>query len=253
MSDKICAIISCNNANPEKLIKCSGLCTNSVHAACIKVTSTMFPLFNSNTNFKWFCDECKVIFSKLTQNTEGIWNILKALADDVKVLSDDLKVITRVKTSENDSIEKRSTRSAKKNLAVTDNQPSTPVPSMPVKQLSQHHQNDYIIGTCSDENVEIKSVPERKYIYASRFSNSTTDVILKTFLSTKLGLSQDDIDCRLLVSANQDVSRLNFISFKVGVDPSLFNKLLKPDLWPAGVLVREFVRRSKNFVPVVLD
>lgn len=121
-----------------------------------------------------------------------------------------------------------------------------------------HHQFqlpqlECIVGSSTVVDEQVKSVPDKKFIYASRFMNSTTIEALKKFLTERLAVAADVLDCRLLVSANQDVNRLNFVSFKIGVvDPLLFNKLLQPDVWPTGVLVRKFVSRPKNSIPVEL-
>lgn len=120
-------------------------------------------------------------------------------------------------------------------------------------QRMQIPQAECIVGSCNDVDDTIKAVPEKKYIYASKFSNNTLPAALSKFLCGKLVVSEDDIDCRLLVSANKDVSLLNYVSFKIGVDPNLFKKLMQPDIWPSGVLVREFFYRPKNFKPIVLD
>lgn len=48
--------------------------------------------------------------------------------------------------------------------------------------------------------------------------------------------------------AGTDVNTLNFVSFKVGVDPKYRNAALDPSTWPRGILFREFEdNRSSNY------
>jgi hypothetical protein len=113
--------------------------------------------------------------------------------------------------------------------------------------------SECITGSCNDAEETLMAAKEKKYIYASKFSNTTLPSEVSKFLSKKLDVSADLLDCRLLVSPNKDVSRLNFVSFKIGVDLELFQKLLQPDIWPCGVMVREFTFRSKNFIRTVVE
>lgn len=127
--------------------------------------------------------------------------------------------------------------------------------STPPKVVTQTAENieasssNVIIGSCVEDS--LRSVPVRKYIHASRFLNSTTTDAVKKYLHNKLQLPEEEIDCRLLVAANQDVSKFNFISFKIGINPASFDKLLHPDVWPMGVVIREFVLRPKNVIAAV--
>lgn len=258
-------ISSCTNSNTEKVINCSGLCNKTVHAACLKFNNAVFSLFNSYTNFKWFCDDCQILLATFSRNSDGMFKLLLSLSEEVKT-------IVGISSGTSD---KRTTRSAKRNLprnldirsASSSTAGPAPVPSpvspalapSPAFQHSErtahHHiqhqpyRSECFVGTGDIAATSIKSVPETKYIYASRFANSTTPDALKDYLCTKLGLSEVAFDCRLLVAAGKDVNSLNFISFKIGVNVDLYTKLLVPNIWPAGILVREFVHRSKNLSP----
>lgn len=49
-----------------------------------------------------------------------------------------------------------------------------------------------------------------------------------------------------LVPKEADLAKLTFISFKVGLDPSLKELALDASTWPDGILFREFIDYSKN-------
>ena len=218
------------------------MCNKLVHAACVKINNNMISLFNSGENFKWYCDDCCDVIKNLQRSMDDVMKILVSLSAELK------------RTLDRSSSEKRITRQSKKNLPKDSDEdpPSTPVTVQSAHRHFHPVVPDVIVGTCSDVAESVKSVPDRKLVYASKFANSTSPDGLRTFLCTKLDVPIDAIDCRLLVSANQDVSKLNFVSFKIGVDPELFTKLLHPNIWPTGVLVREFISRPKNYNPVAL-
>ena len=222
-------------------INCSGLCNRFVHPECVKINVNVFPMF-SVRNIKWFCDDCCEIFHKMSHHMEVMMNTLQSLAADVKsVVKSD---------TPGPSSERRITRQTKKKTLLSESD-SIANPGTPVDESSNNSINppvNVIFGSCTDveDNFGLKAVPERKYIYASRFASSTTTESIKKYLGRKLLLAEDEMDCRLLVAANQDVSRYNFISFKIGISPGMFEKLLHPDVWPKGVIIREFIERPKN-------
>lgn len=43
-----------------------------------------------------------------------------------------------------------------------------------------------------------------------------------------------------LVPKGKTIEYLSFVSFKIGLDPSLKSKALDPETWPEGLLFREF-------------
>lgn len=234
---------TCKNVTFDKFVSCSGMCNKVFHGSCIKVGNGTVQLLNSSTNLKWFCDECADIAGKLIRNMEDVMKMMLKISTDIKDINRDPPTLDR-----------RITRSTKKNMVESLQKDGDGITSFsPTTAQSSHQLNSpVIIGTCNDAADLIKSAPERKFVYASKFANSTTIETLRSFLSGKLNVNEDVIDCRMLVSANQDITKYNFISFKIGVDSDMFQRLLQPDLWPSGVLVREFISRPKNIKPIVL-
>ncbi|XP_055622381.1 uncharacterized protein LOC129765949 [Toxorhynchites rutilus septentrionalis] len=52
--------------------------------------------------------------------------------------------------------------------------------------------------------------------------------------------TDDELSVFKLIAKDKDISTLSFVSFKVGLDPSLKTKALDSETWPEGVLFREF-------------
>ena len=244
MSDKkLCAIASCNAPINEKCITCSGLCNKVVHPACIKLSTTSVPLFISAKNFKWFCDDCCDSIGSILGNLDQLLQITRSISFDVKNLNKDVRNVTSSKEVSMDSCGVVTRLQKKKTVTPEANTGSLSSPVLrPVPESTR-----CIVGSCVESN-EIKSVPERKFLYASRFASSTSKEAIVKYLSNKLNIPEDEFICHLLVPANLDVNKLNFVSFKIGLSPEMFKKALVSEIWPAGVLVREFVSRAKNVV-----
>lgn len=237
------------SASSRELIRCFGSCKTAYHPLCVDSKMDSWgKLFKECPYAKFVCSECQrdsdnttaaelmYVKDKITNLSDMVMTLSKRIDDGFKKIdldsSERLSRDTQLAPAADDA---RRVYSA--------NGSSVPILRPPT---------GCIIGSCKDAEETIKAAQEKKYIYASKFSNATLPAAVSKFLSEKLGVSEDVFDCRLLVSANKDVSLLNFVSFKIGIDPELFQKLLQPDIWPCGVLVREFVHRPKNFIPAVV-
>ena len=81
----------------------------------------------------------------------------------------------------------------------------------------------------------IRGAPEpRRDAFIYRVSDETTTDMMRNHIH-EMGIDIDSIDC---------VSNPNarFKSFKVTTILSKFNELFKPEMWPAGICVRKYVR-----------
>ena len=85
-----------------------------------------------------------------------------------------------------------------------------------------------------------------KYLYATNFAPTTSKTALEEFIRSRLELEPDDsrIECWALIRKDRDLSTLRFISFKVAVEESLYDKLIVPEMWPADAAVQQFVDLS---------
>ena len=89
--------------------------------------------------------------------------------------------------------------------------------------------------------------PVRWWLYLSGFLPTITDADVKKIVSRCLDLGDDNtIEVIRLVAKGTDVSKLTFVSFKIGVDPCFKQQALLASSWPAGILFREFIDMSKN-------
>lgn len=90
--------------------------------------------------------------------------------------------------------------------------------------------------------------PKPKFwLYLSRVAPTVTTEQIKALAANRLNTT--DIDVYSLVGRDTDRRRLNFISFRIGMNEQLKEKAVSLTTWPAGLLVREFEQRrlAENF------
>lgn len=84
--------------------------------------------------------------------------------------------------------------------------------------------------------------------HVSRFSPSTTEEELHSWVIDKLNITSDQlIKCSRLIPKGRELLSLEFISFKLAVPKELEGKVLDPSVWPNNITVRPFEQRP--FLP----
>lgn len=87
--------------------------------------------------------------------------------------------------------------------------------------------------------------PPKFWLYLSGLHPLITAEDIQKITSRCLDLTTP-ADVVRLVPKEVDMTKLTFISFKVGLDPSLKELALDASTWPDGILFREFTDYSKN-------
>lgn len=87
--------------------------------------------------------------------------------------------------------------------------------------------------------------PELFWLYLSRLNPLITDNDVQNIVSRCLGTTVP-VDTIRLVPKGKDLSNVTFVSYKIGLDPSLKDLVLDPASWPAELQFREFVDLAKN-------
>lgn len=88
-----------------------------------------------------------------------------------------------------------------------------------------------------------KSTP-KFWLYLSRVSRNVTVEQVAQLACSRLGTN--DVEVYSLVAKGRDLQSLAFISFKIGLETQLKEKALTLSTWPAGLVIREFERRSNG-------
>ncbi|XP_058811040.1 uncharacterized protein LOC131675929 [Topomyia yanbarensis] len=87
--------------------------------------------------------------------------------------------------------------------------------------------------------------PPKFWLYLSGFQPLVTVGDVQKIVARCLDLT-DAVDVVRLVSKEADVSKMSFISFKIGLDPALKEQSLDASTWPSGLLFREFVEHQRS-------
>lgn len=238
-------------------IKCDGPCNMSIHAKCASLTRTAIKMINESSNIFYFCDRCKVFPVKaITEHLIAIKTSISNLSDVMSVQSEkttklmDEVAANTIKTDKLTSssmtpvsgfrLDSQTVLSQKRRRL--DTSPSVPRNASPAP-LSRN----LLVGS-AENGGGLQSVETRKIVVASQLHNSTTAEQLKAYISEKLstGETANSIRCNMMLPNGRSVDEVDFLSFKVSVPASLYDSLLKADIWPKGVTVREFVHRSVN-------
>ncbi|XP_055543726.1 uncharacterized protein LOC129729247 [Wyeomyia smithii] len=83
------------------------------------------------------------------------------------------------------------------------------------------------------------------WLYLSGFQPLISDDDVEKIVSRCLDIN-DPINVTRLVPKGKDVSQMTFLSFKIGLDPSIKQQALNAEIWPAGLMFREFMDQPKN-------
>lgn len=188
----------------EEMIPCSGVCNMSFHLECSGINKTVYNNLMKSPQLRYYCKPCSQI------NTIAVVQRIDVLAESMKALCAQFTEQAALMTT---------AMSANALVAQTTADLSTSV---------------------------LKSVPvaQDKFIYVGGLDPVTTKEEVIDYVMGKLNTSSPaDVSCRTLVTIGKDITRLTFISFKVGVPSARLEELMKPEMWPKGVKVHEFVQK----------
>lgn len=87
--------------------------------------------------------------------------------------------------------------------------------------------------------------PPKFWLYLSGFQPRISPDDVQKIVARCLDISTP-CDVTRLVPKGRDVSNMSFVSFKIGLDPSLQQRALLASTWLDGLVFREFVDQSKN-------
>ena len=222
-------------------VVCRGNCHSMFHRTCVPgmQRSTLDVITTYSENLFWLCDDCASSFDKWLQ----IPNTAAPAVDTVKLCDAVGKL--------NNVISELSCRMDKHFSSVV----STPKVFHTQRQLGEQptpkrsREDKVKFGTtaaaiCGTRSIqrEIKTVADERqqfWLYLSRLDPSHTVDEIVGMAQECLGIN-DTLKAVLLVKKDADVTKLNFVSFRLEIPKALKEIALQASTWPTGVLVREF-------------
>ncbi|XP_055527949.1 uncharacterized protein LOC129720493 [Wyeomyia smithii] len=237
---KTCA--KCSDAiSGIDFVTCRGYCGATFHmSTCAGVSRALLGYFTSHKkNPFWMCDNCAELFENshfrmLSSNASPLPQ-LNSLTNAITELRGEIKLLhTKPTAPFSPSLrnrwpavdQHRAFKRPRESDAAPRSTDNCTVGSKPTL-------NSFVVAPATN-NIE-----DKFWLYISRirpdFSSEAMLTIAKAYLET-----DDDPVVVKLVPKDKDISTLTFVSFKIGVDPSLKAKELDPETWPEGTLFREF-------------
>ncbi|XP_055524673.1 uncharacterized protein LOC129718196 [Wyeomyia smithii] len=231
-------------------IRCMGFCNQIAHVMCAKMNSSFLKILRERKNLFWMCDEC-VKLMKMTRFKEAMSSVSCAVSSTQDRHAEALSELKQAIKANGEHVEKLS----KKVIETA----STPLSSRnearePPKKRRREEQTKtnppLLVRTKSSSSQTIMTVSPPKelfWLYLSRIHPSVkTEAIVE--------LAKESLQCNEpikvipLLKRNADLSTMNFISFKVGMDKKYRDIALDVETWPRGVVFREFDgTNAKNF------
>lgn len=224
------------------VIACYGTCNGTFHGKCVSLSAAVMKTIANNPNISWNCDNCNAptgLISEVMKELKGsLAELTKAVANNTSVLANVVASGSKTTKSFADMASAFPSPATSKRRRVESVAVHTPVPRKTV------------VGSGSGPvaSVELKSVETRKDIVASQLHTSTTEEKLCSYLKEvhSLDTSSSDIRCKILLPNGKNIDDLDWISFKISVVESMYEKVMVSENWPKGVTVRDFERRPRS-------
>lgn len=234
----------------DEVITCMGFCDHIVHLRCANIDKNFAKSISDATNLYWMCDECAKLM-KLVR----FRNAVSSVGDAICELTKNQEVAN---TELKNELVKHSQQIAHLSNRINSITPSMPISAerraMKRRRIDNDNQpaKSFVGGTRIADSNCVASVPvpiTMFWVYLSRLHPSVNYEAVEK-------LARECLQCEAakavpLVKQGTDVNSLNFISFKVGVDPKFRAVALDPSSWPKGILFREFEdsRRGNYWMP----
>lgn len=205
---------------------------------CSGVTRALTSYFTSHKrNLFWMCDKCADLFSN------SHFRVVASKADELSPLNSLTMAITELRTE----IKQLNSKPAVQLTPATGNvwppieqrRGNKRARELEVRTNSQ-------MGSKQTAAENVLTVPTsgdpmglKFWLYLSRIRPDATNDAVSALVKDSLEMDVNP-EVVKLVPKDKDTSTLSFISFKIGLDPSLQAKALDSTTWPEGLLFREF-------------
>lgn len=229
-------------------IACMGFCDQVTHIKCAKLNDQFVKYIQERSNVFWTCKQCAHLM-----NLARFKTVMSSIGSALSTITESHgEKITEIKRAISDNGKKMELLSRKVTA-------STPLSSRSAEgQPAQKRRREENVkeskplvgGTKTSIANDVLTVPPPKelfWLYLSRIHPSVKpEAVMK--------LAKDNLQCDdpihvvSLIKKNADLSSLNFISFKIGLDVKYRDVALDPATWPHGILFREFEGgNTKNY------
>lgn len=229
----------CEAINGIDYVVCRGYCGAFFHMnACSNVTRALQSNITTNrNNLLWMCDKCADLF----ENSH--FRAISTSADQKSPLNTLTTAITELHTEI-------------KKINSKPNVQFSPAANWPIitQRRATKRPLETIVPARASENCCVgskqpldnvvsvlvcKNEDPKFWLYLSRIRPDVSIEVVSAMVKANMDID-DNLVVVKLIPKEKDITTLTFVSFKVGLDPSMKSKALDPETWPQGVLFREF-------------
>lgn len=142
--------------------------------------------------------------------------------------------------------------------SATNNEPNISAEPSPtfieVRNKKKKKGNFKIVGTGPNSDV-ITVVNRLKWLHISRLHPGSSENDIISFVASHCNVQSSLLKCKRLIKPDVNPTNQSFATFKLGVPEVVLSKMLKPEMWPTGTMIRKFVYRAqtndpKNLIPI---
>lgn len=110
----------------------------------------------------------------------------------------------------------------------------------------------YMLGINDvDKGLKAVKVEKKKYLYVSRVRKDYTFYDVLLYIAKKLDIDKTNffskIQCYPLYNVAEGLEGINYLSFKICLNESDYEKVCNKNFWPTGILFRPFVDLPRPF------
>lgn len=253
----------------DEYVPCQGFCNAVFHLNCSGAKTELLKEIAAHRQIFWLCRSCTTLMTdlrhrrsvqcafeagqelSLSHHNRIVEQLKSEILSELKseLSSNFAKLIASNSLTPRSSGQGAGGSRGTGSRRLFDNNPAPPpVPNpLPPKDDVGKHGGlaDGVLKDDADGNGIAASVEDRFWLYLSRVSRRVNEEQITKLAVDRLGVN--DIKVKMLVAKGKDVSRMKFISFKVGMHVDLKDRALDSNTWPRGLVIREFEERSGEF------
>lgn len=227
-------------------------CDRMVHLKCThgKLNKSFVKIVHESPHLLWTCEDCRKLIrmARFKSVVTSSGDVINAITEKQESAHAEI----RSELAKQGQQIAQLSRCISPSISTPTREQSGPARQPPLKRRRDEGSvstKPLTGGTKIVDNASVLTVPEPVelfWLYLSRIHPSVKPDAIEKLVKDCLQC-EETVKAVPLVKRGLDCSRLNFISYKVGIDPKLRDVALSADTWPKGILFREFEdNTSKN-------
>lgn len=236
--------------NEDDAIVCNGSCKAIFHLKCVKLSAATRDTVNNCAQLFWMCNACTKMMknANFRQAISSTNSAIEASYDAHNKVLTELRAEIEQNTSKINSILEQfpTVPPAPRKVLGSTQRKAFPLDSSRKRpRIDDEPRKEAVAGTRPTDPAVIVPLAVRSeradlfWMYLSGFDPKATEDDIRQLVQSNLN-TNETVDVRKLVPKGRNLDELTFVSFKVGVVPSLQDAALSSASWQKGITFREF-------------